>query len=242
MSVFKQNVAYQENSQSSFRFLDLPTELRITIYKLYFYKPHAICLDRCSRIHPVGRSAGLSLEVNFLLVNKTVYAEASAQLYQVNKFWLSYSFDRIWDSVGPITRANVKQLEVDKPSPFSSLKSVRRRWTPYAWNMNLHAFTKLEYLDLYTVFYPIFTDFITWLTAKVTLLSSSTIIVLEVQVQLHNDGLRFGLSSTDNDDIQSGTGFATTEVNFCPHSDSHSDKLTTPETSRATRGTVVAWN
>ena len=36
---------------------------------------------------------GLPPKVNLLLVNKTVYAEASAQFYQVNKFWLSNSFD-----------------------------------------------------------------------------------------------------------------------------------------------------
>ena len=70
--------------------------------------------------------------------------------------------------------------------------------------MNLHAFTKLEYLHLRTVNKTIFTDFISWLTSKVTLLSASTIIVLEVQVHLHNDGSRFRLSSTGNDDIHSG--------------------------------------
>ena len=69
-SVFKRDVA-QETSQCSFRFLDLPTEIRIAIYKLFLYRTFGILPNRRSGVNY------RPLETNLLLVNKTIYAEAT---------------------------------------------------------------------------------------------------------------------------------------------------------------------
>lgn len=141
----------------SFRFLDLPPELRFAIYELLLA---SFTLIQPPRLPPIGTVLPIPMVTilprplfwpNILLANHEIHAEAIHVLYSGNTFQFEFPNDSSWShctskflkSIGPSNRALIRNAEFFFSFPHFSQGGYKLKFPRY-----IRSFAGMQRVDL----------------------------------------------------------------------------------------------